>query len=330
MFRYSRIRFALLASVLCAAAMGMPARADDVTPALAEAAKYLKQGNPAKALEITNRTIKSGQIPSELAAKALLLRARAYEAMDKYAYALADYNQALWMKTLPVSDKSEAEAGRSRIMAKLGVGDAPDASAAKASAQAPQQSAPRPAPQPKAAVWNTDVQTTASEERTGGTGGLGGFFGRIFGSSEKSEQQAEIQPARPPVQQAAAETTPAAPSRPAVAAQPRIRSDQRAVAAEPKVSQTRVSLPPSGEQSGDFAIQIAALHSEDRAIFEANRVEKRYSEWLGGRTPSITVRETSDGNTLYKVIIEPYQRSEGTATCEMLKTKGLSCMLISR
>jgi hypothetical protein len=30
------------------------------------------------------------------------------------------------------------------------------------------------------------------------------------------------------------------------------------------------------------------------------------------------------------VIIEPYQRGEGVATCEVLKTKGLNCMLISR
>ena len=333
MFRYSRIQFALLASVLCSAAIAVPARADEATPALAEAARYLKQGNPTKALEITNRTIKAGQLPSELAAKALLLRARAYEALGKYAYALADYNQALWMKALQASDKSEAEAGRSRIMVKLGVGgDTPETSPAKEAAQTPQRSAPRPAAQPQVAAQDTDVQTTVSEERTGGTGGLGGFFGRIFGSSEKSEQQAEIQQARPPVQQAAAEPSrpvPTAQSRPAPAAQPRPRPAQQAVT-EPRVSQTSVSLSAGGEQSGDFAIQIAALHSEDRALYEASRVEKRYSEMLGGRTPSITVRETSDGNTLYKVIIGPYQRGEGTATCEMLKTKGLNCMLISR
>ena len=335
MFRYSRMRYALVASIVCLAAMASPSRADDVTPALTEAAKYLEKGVPAKAIEVVNRTLKSGQIPAEQASKALLLRARAHEAMDKYAYALADYNQALWMKGLAAGEKTEAETGRSRIMAKLGVGDA-DVPAPKPVKTAQAQVEPRTVPQSKGASWDTDVQTTASEERTGGTGGIGGFFGGIFGSSssapEKVEQPAEIQTStRPPVQRVAVE-----PQRTAAIPQPRNVVTAR-VRPEPqpepeqRIGQTKASLSAgSGEVSGEFAIQIAALHSEDRAIYEVNRVEKRFSDLLGGRTPSITVRETTDGNTLYKVIIEPYQRGEGVATCEVLKTKGLNCMLISR
>jgi hypothetical protein len=320
MFRYSRIRFALVACVSFVA-LAMPARADEVTPALVEAAKQIEQGVPVKAVEILNRTLKSGQIAPELASKALLLRARAHEALGKYAYALADYNKALWMKSLSASDNSQAEAGRSRIMAKLGVGDEPVASPAKA---APSQQAAR-APQ-KALAADTAVQTQVSEERTGGTGGIGGFFGRIFGSSsEKTETPAEPQaPARPTIQRVAAEV----PRAPTAAAKPRL--DQQA-ALQSKISQASdAALSTGSNASGEFAIQIAALHAEDKAIYEVNRVEKRFGEWLGGRTPSIKVREMADGGTLYKVVIEPYQRGEGVATCEMLKTKGLSCMLISR
>ncbi|HEY7643805.1 MAG TPA: hypothetical protein VH858_02100, partial [Hyphomicrobiales bacterium] len=65
-------------------------------------------------------------------------------------------------------------------------------------------------------------------------------------------------------------------------------------------------------------------------ISEVNRVARRFGELLGGRKPSVTIAPTKDGGTLYKVIAEPYDRGEGTATCELLKTKGLSCMLISR
>jgi hypothetical protein len=321
MFRYSRIQFALVVCVSFAA-LAMHARADEVTPALIEAAKQIEQGVPVKAVEILNRTLKSGQIPPELASKALLLRARAHEALDKYAYALADYNKALWMKGLSASDKGQAEAGRSRIMAKLGVGDEPVV-AQPAKAAPSQQVARAPQREP---TEDTAVQTQVSEQRTGGTGGIGGFFGRIFGSSsEKAEQSPEPQtPARPTIQRVAAEVprTPTAPAKP--------RLDQQA-ALQSKVSQASDAAPASvSNVTGEFAIQIAALHSEDKAIFEVNRVEKRFSEWLGGRTPSIKVRETADGGTLYKVVIEPYQRGEGVATCEMLKTKGLSCMLISR
>lgn len=332
MFRYSRMRFAFVACVVLFGAMAEPSRADDITPALTEAAKHLQQGAPAKTLEIINRTLKSGQIPAELASKALLLRARAHEALDKYAYALADYNQALWMKGLSDGDKDAAEAGRKRIMTKLGVddGDAPAAKPVK-TAQTQQPAAQPAGQQRKATAWDTDVQTTVSEERTGGTGGLGGFFGGLFGSSssEKTEPQqppGEIQAAaRPAVQRVAVEPQ----TRQAAIAQQRTKPEQPTLT-QTRVSQTTGTLSAGGELSGDFAIQIAALHSEDRALYEVNRVEKRFSELLGGRTPSITVRATSDGGTLYKVIIEPYQRGEGVATCEMLKTKGLNCMLISR
>ncbi len=311
MFQFFRIRLVLAATVLSFAAAVLPVRADNVTASLAQASKLIDQGLPVKAIDLINQTLKSGKVPADLAAKGLLMRAQAQEKLAKYAYALADYNSALWMQSLSGRDKSEAEQGRQRIMSKLGVANSSESVAAAETPKASSKSAARPA---RSASWDTAVQTTPSEQQTSG---IGSIFSGLFGSSETSAQpQPESnQPAAHHVERA--RPTPAK-----IEATARIEPQ----AQEPSSGAGKAA----GEPTGDFAIQMAALESEDKAIYEVNRIAKRYSEWLGGRTPSIHIKATSDGGTLYKVIAEPYQRGEGVATCELLKTKGLSCMLISK
>jgi hypothetical protein len=97
-----------------------------------------------------------------------------------------------------------------------------------------------------------------------------------------------------------------------------------------RVAQAATSAVDGVDAAGNFAIQFAALRSEDGAIYEVERIAKRYGSELGGRSPSVKILATSDGGTLYKIVAEPYQRGEATAICELLKTKGLDCMLISR
>lgn len=314
MFRSSSIWVAFLAALLWVSASGGPAHAQEgsaaqATAALTEAAKYLDEGIPVKAIDAINGVLKSGKISPDLAAKALLMRARAQEKLGKYAYALADYNQALWMQGLSSSDKGEAEAGRARIMAKLGVDDD---SAKTAAPQQPDQPKRTAANSRDAADRGANVQTSPSEERTGG------IFGGLFGSSQTSPSQKTAEPAPPP--------KPA----PRAAAQPvNVAASTRTANVSDNSTPNDAGAPASA-LTGDFAIQFAALLSEDSAIYEVERIGKRYSEWLGGRTPSITIRPTAEGGTLYKIIAEPYERGEGVATCELLKTKGVSCMLISR
>ncbi len=320
MFRFSGIWSAFLAAFVSLATLAGPAQADRVTASLTQASKYIDEGVPVKAIEVINTTLSSGQIPADLASKGLLLRAQAQEKLGKHAYALADYNQAIWMQGLSATDKTKAEEGRNRILAKLGVaegsGKAGAATETSVQATAVKGKAPAPAPAGRSGsdreTWDTEVQTSASEQRTGG---IGSIFSGLFGSSDKPQQQKRtVQPVARRV-----EREPAQPAK--AVAQVRTSS----------VADNDAPAPSAGQElTGGFAIQFAALHSEDKAIFEVNRVEKRYSEWLGGRTPSITIRATSDGGTLYKVIAEPYERGEGVATCELLKTKGVSCMIISR
>ncbi len=308
-----RIRRFLATFLLGMSALAVAAQAANPTAALTEASKMLEKGIPVKAIEIINQTLTSGQIPAELAAKALMLRAQAQEKLGKSAYALADYNSAIWMQGLSSKDKSDAEKGRDRILGKLGVSTGAEKPATESRIAESGGAAAKPVKQ----SWNTGVQTTGSEERTGGS-----TFNSLFGSSDASPKQPEARPqARPKAQPDAA----AAKAEPAKARQETIASPPRVAAA---AQTARPSV--SSEATGKFAIQFAALHSEDSAISEVDRIEKRYGADLAGRTPSVKILETSDGGTLYKVIAAPYERGEGLAICELLKTKGVGCMIISR
>ncbi|WP_125461564.1 MULTISPECIES: SPOR domain-containing protein [Rhodomicrobium] len=281
----------------------------------------IEKGVPVKAIEIINQTLKSGELPPELAAKALLMRAQAQEKVGKQAYALADYNQALWMQGLSANDKALAEKGRDRVLGKLGVN-----TKTVEAAPAPAPAAAEPAGgKPRAAqTWDTDVQTTPSEQRTGG---IGSIFSGIFGSSDSKAAEVKPQPEQQRARPAASAPPTAAPVQ--RAARPQAPANQP----PPKIIatvDTAGAAPARADAGGNFAIQFAALLSEDGAISEVNRIAKRYGGDLGGRSASVKIAETADGGTLYKVIAAPYNRSEGTAICELLKTKGVACMLITK
>ena len=321
-----RIGMAFFTAALSISLLAAPARAQSAAAMLTEASKMLEKGIPVKAIELIDTAMRTEQLPAETAAKALLMRAQAQEKLGKQAFALADYNSSLWMEGLSAADKVQAEQGRDRISGKLGIADsakkAPGANAGEDTATRTQTSA--------------DVKTTPSETRTGG---IGSVFNGIFGSSEsaqepkpdKPEAAAKPVPAAKPV--AAAKPTPAA-VRPEPVRPERVKSiaakAEKPVRVAVAERASPAAAPAAGDGSGKFGIQFAALLSEDAAISEVQRIAKKYGGELAGRSPSVKILGTNDGGTLYKIVAEPYERGEATAICELLKTKNLSCMIVSR
>lgn len=334
MASYLRIRTVVFAAMLGIAPFSVPAQADNPTAALTEASKMMEKGLPVKAIELIDAAMASGKLPADSSAKALLMRGQAQEKLNKLAFALADYNSSLWMDGLSASDKVQAEKGRDRISAKLGV---PDASKQAQAAVVTENSG----------GGGAKVQSTPSEERTGG---IGSIFNGIFGSSKAS---AETQPAQP-AQEAPAQAVVAAPAKPAGKAAPKAQvvsaqakpapAAKPAAAAKQQTAQIQAEKParvavaertqPTAaagqpDATGKFGIQFAALHSEDGAIAEVQRIAKKFGSDLGGRSPAVKIIATSDGGTLYKIVAEGYERGEATAICELLKAKNLSCMVVS-
>jgi hypothetical protein len=306
------LRVIVIAFACSFAAIAGSARAADVTASLTQASKMMQAGAYVRAIEIITTALSSSKVPAELAAKALLMRAQANEKLGKPAFALADYNQAVWMQGLSDADRKLAEEGRARVQSSLGVRDASEDARDTAAAAAPRR------------------RSAAAQPES--SGGVGGFFSNLFGSSQSARREEE----RPQhavvavVQQEAPTGRPAARSHPASGSSWRTNTATPATARVAANTDRPDAEETSGKPSGAFAIQFAALLSEQSAIYEVNRIAKRYGSDLGGRSPEVFIVPTSDGGTLYKIVAGPYERAEGQATCELLKTKNLSCMLISR
>lgn len=310
MYRYFCTVFALSLSLALSTSLVATANVQNPTAALTQASKLLEQGQSVQSIALIDRTLQSGNVPSNLAAKAMLLRAQAQESLGKHAFALADYNSALWMQGLSRRDRGLAEQGRQRIMTYLGVEGVPQVVSAQ--------------PVVTGSSWGTEVKTTETEKRTGGFGSISsGVLGASQGGGATNRNvPASVQPVAVSAdtgqnQAPVAQLAPVAPSNGFASNGARPQPVQEIIIAQ-------------SAQSGEFAIQFSAVRSEDSALYEADRIGKRYGEFLGGRTPSIKIRGTEDGGTLYKIIAQPYVYGEGVATCELLKTKGVSCMLISR
>jgi hypothetical protein len=294
-----------------ASAVARPATANtaQVTAALTEASKLIQKGGYAKAIEVIDTALRSGQVQSDLAAKALLMRAEANEKLGRMAFAFADYNSAMWMQGLSAPDRKRAEEGHARMQKTLGIAAPKDGPPGPGSAGGSTQKG----------QWNAAVQERPSEERTGSTGGIGGFFSNLFGSSPSEPAAA---PAAPQPAPSAAVVTPAQPQ-----GKQGARPQRQAAAEAPVITG---SIKPSTDK-GNFAIQLAAVAEEDKAIAEADRLAKKYGADLGGRSPQLMIVPTNDGGTLYKIVAAPFEtRSDGIAACEFLKAKGLSCMVITK
>jgi hypothetical protein len=224
--------------------------------------------------------------------------------------AYADYNSAVWMQALSASDSKRAEEGQARVMKKLGVA-------------APSNSGPARAEGRKAAPSRqaTAVREQPSEERTGGTGGIGGFFNKLLsGVSGRSSEEPT----------ATAATVTELPAEESSGSKPQRQNNRQAAVSQDEEPAATGSIKVS--EKGNFAIQFAAVpDEEDKAIAEADRIARKYRDDLDGRTPSLMIVPTNDGGTLYKVVLAPFEsRADGAAACETLKTRGLSCMVITK
>jgi hypothetical protein len=335
----------LLAIVVGSASLAAaPRSAGDITPALTEANKVIQKGGYAKAIEMIDEALRGGggKVPPELAAKALLMRAESNEKLGRAAYAFADYNSAIWMQGLSAADRKRAEEGQDRVSKGLGVAAPKDGPTPAATASTPPAAGGQPAAQLAPA---NSVQDAPAAQRTGSTGGIGGFFNNLFGGS--SSAQASPPPQEIPSTAVAVTAPPAEPAPPPKTGQNKAgqkKAAGRQPEPAPEPAPAKRPGPAAGAkqaaaapgfvkppETGNYVIQLAAVAEEDKAIAEADRLAKRHSADLGGRAPSLMIVPTADGGTLYKVVLGPYEtRVEGIATCEMLKGKGLSCMVITK
>ena len=281
--------------------------------AFSRAVKAYEDGDLNVAAGAVDEAMQAG-LSKGLTARAIHLRAHISERSGALARALQDYSTALWMDTLPQSERKVAQEGKQRVIAAMGLNDYQPGGAKQASAApeaAPQSSSgggwsmfnvfgssksaapPVPAPPP--------VQPEAAPQSSSG-GGWGMF--NVFGSSNPAPPA----PTAPPVQAAepappfAASTSasavltrkPAAATPPKPAAPPKAARIERPRAQPPvRIAAIQPAAMPVSSASG-FMILFGQAGSEGAGRTRAHQIKAALADILVNR--EVEVEAGADGS----------------------------------
>lgn len=296
---------------------------------LTKALKAYEAGAYTDALAAIEEAFKAG-LDSELAARAILLRAEANEKSGKLARALSDYSSALWMHNLPASERKRATEGKERVMAAMGLNSSPQRQAA-AKPSEPGRSASAP-------------QSEQSGPRQGG--GVFGFFNGLFGGSSgnrkpepvatesQSAQTVASQPATAVLAKEPEAQSPSAPVvqpkkvRPApgphqVASIKQTPVQHAALAPKPVAPRQQTQSMAAEASAGGFHIDFGSLPAEAAAHTKAHQIKARLSDILVHRDLLV---QLSGG--AFHIVAGPYKtQSAANALCSAMKQRGVSCQV---
>ncbi len=246
-------------------------------------------------------------LSKEQLARATLLRAHVYERSGALARALQDYSNALWMGTLPTSERQNAVEGKQRVIAALGLNT--------------------PAEGPKQASAASAPQSSSS--------GVFGMFDSVFGSSKAAAPAppppAPVQKAQPaPTGGQAAEASSASGvlTRPkemdAKATAPRKIAQGEKLPVQPRVRMASiqpVAISPATSASG-FLIVFGPANSEAAGRTRAQQIKAALADILVSR--ELDVEASPNGG--FQITAGPYKaKSAALALCSAMKQRGVAC-----
>jgi hypothetical protein len=133
--------------------------------------------------------------------------------------------------------------------------------------------------------------------------------------------QPQPTPARPSAT-APTRLAPPVPIAPTPAATPRPASPPQVAAVPP------APPPVSASGSGGWRIQVASLTSNDQARAEMDRLQKRYSDALGGVALSVIRADLGDKGVRYRVQTGPVDENRAKSICNTLKAQNVGCLLV--
>jgi sporulation related protein len=152
----------------------------------------------------------------------------------------------------------------------------------------------------------------------------------ILSGGAESKDGKLAPPPEAPAPQALRAPPPTAPATPPIAAAPVPAPAAVAAAPKPVVAAKPVAVPAvekhaGAPASGNTLVQITAVHSEDAAKSEWQRLSKRLPDLLGQRKPAFSKTE-HDGRTLWRVRTGGFSDvGQATSFCEKMRAKGVGC-----
>jgi hypothetical protein len=274
---------------------------------IAHATKAYEGGAYTDAATSIDEAFKAG-LTGEYAARAILLRAEVNERTGKLASALQDYSNALWMESLPATERRKASEGKERVMSAMGLGGSPS---------------------------SQQASFPASRAENSSSGGIFGMFNGLFGSSSSPPPPPPAEPQKTwNTSTAAPAQTEASPVKkaPTVAAVKRATPVQTASiikpASAPPVLKRQAALQTTSaasvaSPSDGFLIVFGSLNSQGAAQTKAQQIKAQLSGILVGR--NVDVEPGSGG---YQLVAGPYKaKSSALALCSAMKQRGVSCQV---
>ncbi|KAI95402.1 hypothetical protein T281_05735 [Rhodomicrobium udaipurense JA643] len=313
---------------------------------LSRATRSFDAGAYSDASALIDTAFRAG-LSGELAARAILLRARINERSGSYARALQDYSNALWMESLPAADRKVATEGKDRVIAAMGLNPQQQAAASPQPAQAVQgRSRQAGASQPVSNAVPAP-QPAPQQAASSSSGGIGGFFDSIFGGSPSRQQAAQVQPPQQQGWQASASsqtaTQPAAsavvvsaaPTRRAapIRVDPSLQADAPAKPARiakatpaakvstPPVTPVSTSASAVAAPADGFLIVFGSAPSHQAGQATARQIKAQLADILVNRNLDVEL-----GAGGYRIQAGPYKaKTAATALCGAIKQRGISC-----
>jgi hypothetical protein len=314
--------------------------------AFTRAVKAYDSGDWSAASAAIDEAMKAN-LSKDLQARAINLRGHVFERTGALARALQDYSTALFMDTLPPNERKEAQEGKQRVIAAMGLNSyTPGSKQASAASDAASQgssggggwsmfnvfgsssSAPEAAPPP------AQPAQTAPQGSSGG--GMWSMF-NVFGSSNSTPETPAAAPEAPPASQASAvkakpgshtsaspivtrSTKAVAAAKPAAVAKP-IRAVQSQ--APVQIASIQPAVTPASAAAG-YMIVFGAVGSEGAGRARAGQIKTALADILVSRT--VDLEASAKGG--YRIVAGPYKaKNAALALCSAMKQRGVSCQV---
>jgi hypothetical protein len=313
--------------------------------------QLLRTAQPEAAAEKFSKLLTGSNLPGPLMAKTLLQRGIAYRQEGKPALAVADLTSAMYLRNgLSDPEKADAAAQRSAAYREAGLSEqgvaAPDQNRSAAPAVAVAAGGTRGITSPSVNVPVAGLVpglAPGAEAQASGQSSSGGFFSKLFGSSE-SAAAAPAPAAAPPPQTAAVSAW--APE-PVVSAGAKTKlasantgtevlpwerpagsppAEDNQSAGKAKMATKAAAAAKPGAPAGKLRLQLAAVMSREEAQASAARVKSQFAGDIGSRAATIDEAALGDA-TMYIVRFGPYaSAAEIKALCTRIRAAGTDCL----